>query len=294
MRVRTAAIAIVIGVAAIAVGLIASTLSTDPSAPAGPPQAKAGDPAPKPPPKQAKVGAPARKPPPKRAKADRPAEGEKLADKKAAKAGKHVFLFFHKGDTGDTSAMRKIVESAAAKLGDKAEVKAIDVTAASVQTTLKKHQVDPARTPMPLVLVLAPNGAIVNSFAVSFKEKDLTESLAGPCLAACLKALQDRKLVFVCAQNAETKANAAAMKGVKDFKADKKYAKLTEIVTVDPKDKAEKRLLSQLQISPDIETAVTVLLAPPGKIAGRFVGATQKAKLAAAVAACGAACKGPG
>lgn len=278
MRVRIATIVVVIGVAAVVAGLIASTQAGAPGA---------------------KSSAPARKRARKRARANRPAQGKKVADKKVAdkkdaEVAKHVFLFFHKGDTGKTSAMRKIVESAAAKLGDKAEVKAVDTTAASAKTALKKYQVDPARTPMPFVLVLAPNGAIVSRFAVSFEEKALTESLAGPRMAECLKALQDGKIVFVCAQNPETKANAAAMKGVKDFKADKKYTKTTVIVTVDPKDKAEKRLLSQLQISPDVKEAVTVLLAPPGKIAGRFVGATAKAKLAAAVAACAAACKGPG
>jgi len=276
MRVRTTVIAIV-GVVAIAVYLIAPMLSTESSSRAASPQAKAGDPAPKPPPKKAKVGDPATKPSPKK-----------------AKAGKHVFLFFHKGDTGNTLAMRKIVESATAKLDGKAEVKAVDTTDASARTILQKYRVDPARAPMPLILVLAPNGAIVNSFAVSFREKALIESLVGPRMAECLKALQDGKLVFICVQNPKTKANASAMKGVQDFKADKKYAKITEIVMVDPKDKAEKRLLSQLQISPDVQEAVTVFLAPPGKLAGRFFGATEKNKIVAAMAACGVKCKSPG
>lgn len=96
-----------------------------------------------------------------------------------------------------------------------------------------------------------------------------------------MKQLQDNKLVFLCVQNGKTKSNDAAMQGVRDFKADARFASATEIVTLDPADPAETSFLADLKIDPKTEEAVTVFLAPPGSAIAEYKGATDKAELAA-------------
>jgi len=129
---------------------------------------------------------------------------------------------------------------------------------------------------------------------VDFDEKQLLDAIASPGLAASLKGLQDRKLVFVCVQNDATKSNAAAMKGVQDFKADRRFSGTTEIVILDPAKTEESKFLGQLGVAPDTKEAVTVFLAPPGTVVGKFQGATKKSQLEAslqkAAADCGTGC----
>jgi hypothetical protein len=210
------------------------------------------------------------------------------AIERAAKAGKYLFVFFRRSDDGQSRKMRGVLDAAMKKVADRAESVVIDVSDSREKEIVAKFGVD--RAPMPLVVVLAPNGAITGGFPVRFEEKQLTEAFVGPSTAKVLKGLQGGKLVFVCAQNARTTSNAQAMRGVKSFAADAQYAKSTQIVTVDPTDAAEAKFLGQIKIDPKIKQATTVLLAPPGTIVGTFEGATEKSKLVAAMKACGVSC----
>ena len=135
---------------------------------------------------------------------------------------------------------------------------------------------DLSRAPMPLVLAIAPNGAITGGFPTKFEEQQLLDAFATPGTEKVMKSLQDGKLVFVCVQNAKTKSNDAAMQGVRDFKADVRFASATEIVTLDPTDKKEASFLTDLKVSPDTAEAATVFVVPPGKAIGKFEGATNK------------------
>jgi len=213
----------------------------------------------------------------------------------ASKAGKYLFIFLYRDATGETGAMRKVFRAAMAKASDKAEWVEANVADPSEQPLVRKFNV--SRAPMPLVLALAPNGAITGGFPAEFDEEKLLGAFVSPCMAQCLKSLQDRKLVFLCVQNQATKSNAAATAGVRDFKADSRFSQATEIVTLDPTDKAETKFLGQLQIDPKTGEAITVFLAPPGAVIAKFEGATDKNMLVAtlqkAMAACGSGGCGP-
>ncbi len=199
------------------------------------------------------------------------------AVRRAAESGKYLFLFFFKEQDEQTRAMRKIFEPAMAKAVDRADSIQIDVTDDAEQSIVKKYGLD--RAPMPLVLAMAPNGAITGGFPREFDEERLLGAFASTCTQRCMKALQGNKLVFLCVQNAKTKSNEAAMAGVREFQADERFADATEIVTLDPADAAEADLLEDLQISPQTAEAVTVLLAPPGAPVAKYDGATSKQEL---------------
>jgi hypothetical protein len=150
------------------------------------------------------------------------------------------------------------------------------------------------RTPMPLVLVIAPNGAITGAFPGKFDGKQFSESIISPCAEECLKALQERRLVFLCFQNNETAKNDAAMRGVIEFAADARFSQATEIIKIDPAVKSEREFLSKMKIEYKADEALTVFIVPPGQIIGTYRGATDKAEmektLLAAVASCGTGC----
>ena len=224
-----------------------------------------------------------------------PAANGMVAAERAAEANRYLFAFFYKEDAERTRAMSKAFDAAMAQLTDRADSIAIDIAAPSEADIVKKYNL--SRTPMPLVLALAPNGVVTGGFTAEVTEEQLAAAIAGPAKQACLKALQQRKLVFLCVQNKSTKSNDAAMQGVNDFKADDRFAQFTEIVKIDPSDAAEKKFLGLLRIDSKAAEAITVFLAPPGSIIGKVKGPTDKnaliATLQTASSGCGSGGCGP-
>ena len=229
-----------------------------------------------------------------RAKAPDTMTGMAAVDR-AAKAKKHLFVFFYRDEDEQTRAMRKVFDSAVRRVADKAMAVTVRLDDPREKKIVEKFRAD--RAPMPLVLVLAPNGAIAGGFPREFTERQLVGAFASPCMQECLKALQQRKLVLLCIHRQASKGTAEAMQGVRDFKADQRFAKATEIVMVNPAESTEARFLKTLRVDPETDQAVTVLLAPPGSVVGTFKGAVDKPALVAALekalSACGAGGCGP-
>ena len=205
-----------------------------------------------------------------------PSNGSSAAAlRRAAEANQYLFVFFYEKDDAATRAARKTFDEAVKKIAPAPQSVAVDRTAPAEAELVAKFGVD--RAPMPLVLAIAPNGAITGGFpAAQLTEDRLRDAVASVGLQKCLKALQDRRLVLVCLQNDRTQANDAAMKGVNDFKADAQFAAVTEIVKVDPNDTKETKLLAQLKAEPQAKLAATAFLAPPGVLVGTVSGPTTK------------------
>ena len=210
------------------------------------------------------------------------------AIKQAADAGKYLFLFFSKADDDQTLALRKVFDKAMEKVADRAQWIAVNVTDSSEKAIVAKFDV--SRAPMPLVLAVAPNGAVTGGFPGKFEEQQLVDAFATPVTEKVMKHLQEGKLVFVCVQNDKTKSNDAALRGVRDFMADARFASATEIVMLDPADPAEAAFLADLKVDPKTEEAVTAFLVPPGSAIAEFKGATDKAELAAALQKASSGC----
>ena len=200
----------------------------------------------------------------------------------AARNGKYLFVFFWKENDEQSRNMHGVFQSAMSKWAQSADSIGVQTTDPREKPVVEKLGV--SRAPMPLVVALAPNGAVTKGFPLKFTEEQLRQAFVSPCTAKCLKAVQDRKLVLVCIQSQKTQFNQAAWQGVRDFKADARFAQATEIVPVDPADKTEASLLEGLQVDPRTPTAVTVLLAPPGQPIAKFTGAVTKEQIVAKVA----------
>lgn len=198
----------------------------------------------------------------------------------AAQANKFIFVFFYRAEDEATRAARTTFDAAMENLADRANSVTVNITDPQERALVAKYQL--TRSPMPLVLAMAPTGAVTRSFPARFTEAQLQTAFVSPGMQKCLKVLQDRKMAFLCVQNGTTQHNAEAMQGVRDFVADPQYAQTTEIITIDPADSGEEALLKQFKVDPLTEEAVTVFLAPPGMKVATYTGETKKDVLVAA------------
>lgn len=214
-----------------------------------------------------------------------------------ARSNKYLFVFFFERQEQQTDTLYGVFQSAMGKLAERADSLAIQVGDPAEKPIVDKFGVRGA--PMPLVLAIAPTGAVTRAFPRQFDETQLQQAFVSPCAAKCMRVIQDRRLILICVQNGKTQFNQEAMQGVAEFKADPQYNQATEVVTLNPTDGAEQNFLAALQVNPQTATAVTLLVTPPGAPVARFEGPVSKdqivAKLASAQSGCcpGGKC-GPG
>ena len=210
---------------------------------------------------------------------------------RAVAANKYTFLFFWKEKGPQTDKAWGIVQPAIAKMAKKAEVVSIRITDPTEKKIVDKYGA--SRAPMPLVLAVAPCGAITKGFTKTFDEKELRTAFVSPCTERCMKAIQSGKVVFVCLVD-QTNAQQPTVvpQGVKDFKADEKYGATTEIVMLNVRDRGEAAFLKDLEVGAR-SAPLTVFLAP-GALIGKFGSEATKevlmAKLAEAQSGCGPGC----
>ncbi len=191
----------------------------------------------------------------------------KAGIQRVADAGRYAYVLFHRGEEG-LAAVREVVQKAVAESKDRAEAVEVNVANPGVAETVRNYGVN--RAPLPLVLVIAPNGAVTGSIPGPAEPGALTESLVGPKGAACLKAIQDGKVVVICVQNSANRNTEAATKAVTAFKEDKRISGFADSVTIDPADTAEHGFLAKLRVDTKSEAATTLLVTPPGRIVGTY------------------------
>ena len=219
------------------------------------------------------------------------------AMQQAAAAEKYLFVFFWKDQNPQTDAAWQGFQAATANAGQWANVVSVGINDPAEKPLVDRYGL--TRAPMPLVMSFAPNGAVTKAFPGKVDEQQLQTALVSPGYAQCLKSLQERKLVLLCVQHVQPQARTVLPRGVVDFKSDPNYATSTEIVPLNADDAAEASFLKELKVDSRTPGPVTLLMAPPGTVVGKFDGAVTKkeivAKLATAQSSCcpGGQC-GPG
>lgn len=202
-----------------------------------------------------------------------------------------LYLLFYKDDGEITKQAKKTLTETLGTLKSKASASFININDAAEKEIVKKY--DLKRTPMPFLLVLAPNGAITGGFSRTFNPEQVVGSLTTKATAQCLKCLQDHHLVLMSVQNGSTANNQAALAGVTAFKNDPTFSATTDIVMIDPSNPEEQPFLSQLGIHAGSE-ALTVMIAPPAQVIKTYTGATTKEMLTKDIQTASAGCCGPG
>ena len=96
------------------------------------------------------------------------------AVERAAKADRYLLIFFY-GDAADqVSSMKAVFNSAVGKLSQKPVRLDISVTDPAEAAIIDKYGVRDA--PLPLVLAIAPNGAVTGGFPAPFTEEQIVSS----------------------------------------------------------------------------------------------------------------------
>ena len=201
----------------------------------------------------------------------------------AAASGKYLFIHFWKEKNTQTDKTLKTLQTGATKFADSADVVSLRTTDPAEKAIIDRFNV--SKAPMPLILSIAPCGAVTKAFPGNLDEKQLASAFVSPCEELCMKAIQSRKMVFVCVvYEVSPDGQATIPQGVKDFQADAKYVKATEIVTLNAADKNEADFLKELQINTKAQKPVSVLLAP-GALVGTFDSTVTKQQIVAKLVA---------
>lgn len=192
----------------------------------------------------------------------------------ASRNNQYTFLFFYKERNPRTEKAQQILYQALPSLNTPAKAYHVNLTDPKEQAIVTKFDVK--RAPMPLVLVIAPNGAITGGFPSQITPDQLESAIVSNGMASVLKGMQDRKLVFLSFQNKQTRNNTNALHGIENLNNDSRFKNAVVLVLVDPQDKNEMKLLNQFEVDTNIAQATTIFLAPPGDKIGKYVGATSK------------------
>lgn len=212
----------------------------------------------------------------------------KSAIAEASAAGQFLGLIFYEAQdtslTGISSTIatfnkssNKKITSYSAKLSDPANKEYAD-----------KYGIQGAGD-LPLVLIIAPNGAITGGFSKTITADQLKQSVSvSDLMLKTIKPLQEQKVTLVALQNASTKFNAESWTGVNDFANDSTYKQLVTAIKADPSAAGSQEFLKQCQLITPLTEATVVVLLPPGKIAKILNGKISKADILKSLQSCSA------
>lgn len=218
------------------------------------------------------------------ARAVEPVTGPEQAIQTASQDGKLLYLVFYRETDATTNTLLETVKTASTgQVGTSwATVHVTDPAARAVAERFKV-----ARAPMPMVMAIAPNGAVTGAFSKRVTKEALAGCIVSPKKAECMAALQQDKLVLLCLQEHPGEALPAA---IDEWVADPFFGDRTRVMTVTMSDAAEAGFLESMQVDPKQGEPQTVFLAPPGVMVGKFPPSATKEELATKLAAAGKCC----
>src|ERR1035438_10139785 len=125
-------------------------------------------------------------PPKPAAAAARTANTGAWAMRQAAEAKQYLFAFIYEQNDDATKAARKTFDAGVAKISPAPKSVAVDRSDPTEKEMIEQFKLEAA--PMPLVLAIAPNGAITAGLkAADLSEARLANAVVGPGMQQCLK-----------------------------------------------------------------------------------------------------------
>ncbi len=195
----------------------------------------------------------------------------RVAIEKASKAEMFLFLIFYEAkDASFTSlsgVMKEFKKSSEKKISSYA-AKASDLANREI---IEKYGI--RSSDLPVLLVIAPNGAITGGYSKTATADQLKQSVVvSDLMLKTLKPLQEQKIVLVSLQNASTKFNKETKNAVNDFSSDPQYKQFVTVVNADPIAPGSREFMNQCKITEKHSEAIIVVLLPPGRIGGVLKG----------------------
>jgi len=229
--------------------------------------------------------------------ASKPSPAE-TAIQAAAKQHRYALVTFYKKNDGASTKMLAEAKKLQAKHSNRANFVSADVGNAVHKQLISRYGVD--RSPIPLTLVIAPNGAVTAGYPKEIKTTDLSSAFVSDGMADVLKVLQSGKLAAVCLQNSKTKHNKESLAAAEGLNTQAQLRGAVEVVKIDPSDRSEAKFIQTCKANAGSDSAQVVIIAPPGRIMGKFDGTattdTMMATLTKAFSGggCGAGSSGAG
>lgn len=204
----------------------------------------------------------------------------------SAQTGKFTFIVFYREDSDAARNMFQVARTEAAR-ADRATAVAARLDDPAEQALVEKFGV--GRAPMPMTIVVAPNGAVTGLFPKTLTAERIETAIVAPTMMECMKHLQDGKLVFVCLTRAE---KAPVPSGVQALQRDPHFKERIATVALRVDDRREERLVQQMKLdAQSVNGPYAVLIAPPGVLVGHFDAQASAEHIAAAIAKAGQCCE---
>jgi hypothetical protein len=207
----------------------------------------------------------------------------------AAPAPKFKFVLFWKENNPATQAMADTLKRGVEQRSQRAEWTTVNVNDPAQQPVVDRFRV--ARAPMPMVLCLAPNGAITGGITKQLTDQAIEDAIVTQGMAEAAKLLQDKKILIV---HVKRDPQLPIPAGVAQFMAVPDFSARVGAVTVLVDDPAEARFVKEMEIKPgDVTDSLVVVLAPPGVFVGKFPASATANQVASALHAAGKCCNDP-
>lgn len=204
-------------------------------------------------------------------------------------AGKFTFLLFMRDQNANSERIANELSTALATHGERAQWRSVLVSDPANAALVQQYQLN--RAPMPLVLCVAPNGAITGVMPGRVSAKQVEASLVTPTMTRSMKSLQAGKIVVV-----HVKGDPAQPlpQGAANFVSAPSFKDRAVVEGFLLNDPAEARFLKDMEIDPaSASDAEVVVLAPPGTLVGKFPATATAADIAAKLHAAGKCCDDP-
>ena len=198
---------------------------------------------------------------------------------------KYSFVMFWKQQDEATNTMWKNLQAGLADRSEQAASVAVRVNDPSEAALVNRFGV--SRAPMPLMLAVAPNGAVTASYAKVLDVTKIDNAFVTPTMSGCMLAMQHLKVVLLCVHGDD---QSVATAGVTEFNAIPCYQKTSQIVHMDVNDPAEAKFLKDLEIPQTSRTTTTVFMAPPGVLLGKYSPNVTKGQLISTLQSAGKGC----
>lgn len=204
-------------------------------------------------------------------------------------AQKFTFILFWKENSAATQGMHEALKRAVAQRSQRAEWISVNVNDGSQRPLVDRYHVE--RAPMPMVLCIAPNGAITGGITRQLSDAAIDKALVTPAMTEATKALQDKRIVVI---HAKRDPRMALPAGAAGFIADPAFKDRSTVVNVGLDDAAEARFVKEMEFKPEeLSDSMIVVLAPPGVLVGKYQGSVATEQIAADLHAAGKCCNDP-
>ena len=181
------------------------------------------------------------------------------------KKGSYTFLLFGNTGTEEGKKMQTTVEEVKQGLVEnKAGIVTVISDDPKEQELVNLFKIKE----FPVVLAIAPNGAVTGYFSKTVDKNALIESLITLKETDIIKSLQEGQVVFLCFHK-DTDPNTLAIKSNLNSVASN-FKGAVDVIYASSDDKEEEKLREKFQISS--ETATAFIIVPPGRAVAKLEG----------------------